>query len=404
MKDYKQTAIGRIPQDWEVKKIKDITYCTAGGTPNTSINGYWNGEIRWMNSGELNKKFVYEVEGRITKLGLEKSSTKILPKNCILIGLAGQGKTRGTVAINYIELCTNQSIGAIYPKYEIFNPIFLYYYLDTQYLELRKISAGDGGRGGLNLKILNNLQIPLPPLKEQGKIAEILSTWDKAISNLDELIAQKQNLKTALMQNLLSAKIRFKEFTTPWQEVKLGDILKEISERNSNNNVDLVLSVTNKFGFVSQTDFFDKQVASKDTSNYKIIRNGDFAYNPSRINIGSIALLKNFDIGILSPMYVVFRCSNLIKNNFIKYWFSSYKFTGILNDYLSGSVRDSLVFRDMKSIKILLPNLAEQQKIAEVLSACDDEINLLKDKLSNLKLQKQGLMQKLLTGKVRVRA
>ena len=98
----------------------------AGGTPSTLKPEFWNGNIRWMNSGELNLKRVYEVENRITEEGLEKSSTKLIPLGCVLIGLAGQGKTRGTVAINMVDLCTNQSIASIHPNPKVFDEDFLY--------------------------------------------------------------------------------------------------------------------------------------------------------------------------------------------------------------------------------------------------------------------------------------
>ncbi len=146
--------------EWEAKKIGEISdKIIAGGTPSTLKKEYWQGDIRWMNSGELNLKRVYEVENRITKLGLNKSSTKLIPRRCILIGLAGQGKTRGTVAMNMVELCTNQSIASIYPKPEIFNEEFLYHNLDFRYEELRGLSTGDGGRGGLNLQIIKSINI-----------------------------------------------------------------------------------------------------------------------------------------------------------------------------------------------------------------------------------------------------
>lgn len=117
---YKQTELGIIPDDWEVKRISDFTSIITGGTPSTLRPEYWGGNIMWMSSGELNKKFVFDVEGRITTEGLLNSSTHMIPPFCVLIGLAGQGKTRGTAAYNYISLCTNQSIAAIYnPQIQI---------------------------------------------------------------------------------------------------------------------------------------------------------------------------------------------------------------------------------------------------------------------------------------------
>lgn len=158
---YKQTELGIIPDDWEVKRISDFTSIITGGTPSTLRPEYWGGNIMWMSSGELNKKFVFDVEGRITTEGLLNSSTHMIPPFCVLIGLAGQGKTRGTAAYNYISLCTNQSIAAILPN-DKYDSLYLYYVVDSKYDYLRLLSSGDGGRGGLNKNLLNSLEIVFP--------------------------------------------------------------------------------------------------------------------------------------------------------------------------------------------------------------------------------------------------
>jgi type I restriction enzyme S subunit len=192
---------------WVVKKIGEITRTTAGGTPSTLVDSYWGGEIKWMSSGELHLKHVYDVEGRITDEGLKNSSTSVIPPKCILIGLAGQGKTRGTVAMNMVELCTNQSIAAIFPS-SVFVPEYLYFNFDSRYDELRTISTGDGGRGGLNLTLINKMEVPLPSLAEQTAIAEILSDMDAEITALESRREKTRLLKQGMMQELLTGRIR----------------------------------------------------------------------------------------------------------------------------------------------------------------------------------------------------
>lgn len=204
------TGKQRLPgfrEEWKMKRVEQFTDCTSGGTPSTSIPSYWGGAIRWMSSGELNLKRVFEVEGRITELGLHSSSTKMIPKKCVLIGLAGQGKTRGTVAINLIELCTNQSIAAILPDSSFF-PEYLYYNLSMRYDELRSLSTGDGGRGGLNLTIIKLLVIPLPQLEEQTAIAAVLSDMDVEIDALKQRRDKTRAVKQGMMQELLTGKTR----------------------------------------------------------------------------------------------------------------------------------------------------------------------------------------------------
>lgn len=188
--------------DWVPTTIGELSFVNAGATPSTVRSDFWDGNIRWMNSGEVNLKRVYEVENRISELGLKKSSTKLLPKECVLIGLAGQGKTRGTVAINYIELCTNQSIAAILPNQEKFNSEFLYHNLDNRYSELRGLSKGEGGRGGLNLQIIKSIDISLPSKDEQKKIADFLTAIDEKINSTTKQIELTQTFKKGLLQQM----------------------------------------------------------------------------------------------------------------------------------------------------------------------------------------------------------
>ena len=202
-----KTRLPGFSGPWKTKRLGDFADCTAGGTPSTFISEYWGGTIRWMNSGELNKKIVHDVEGRITERGLRESSTKIVPPRCVLVGLAGQGKTRGTVAINTVELCTNQSIAAIYPN-ESFVPEYLYHNLDARYEELRGLSTGDGGRGGLNLKIIMSIPVLFPCVDEQQAIAAVLSDMDADIAALERRRDKTRAIKRGMMQQLLTGRVR----------------------------------------------------------------------------------------------------------------------------------------------------------------------------------------------------
>lgn len=209
-KGYKKSELGEIPEDWVVTNIGQFTDCCAGGTPSTKVSAYWGGSHPWMSSGELHLKQVHTVADYITDEGLVNSSTKYVPKNSVLVGLAGQGKTRGTVAINRIELCTNQSIAAIFPS-EHHSTEFLFYNLDNRYEELRSLSTGDGGRGGLNLTVIRKLHLAFPPKEEQTAIAAILSDMDEDIQTLQQRLNKTRQLKQGMMQELLTGKIRLIE-------------------------------------------------------------------------------------------------------------------------------------------------------------------------------------------------
>ena len=177
-------------------RLKDVAWKTlgevckkiySGGTPKTGQSEYWeNGTIPWMSSGEVNLGTIYATEKFISDAGLKNSSAKFVPENSIVMALAGQGKTRGKVARTRISLTTNQSLAALVFNTNMVNPDYAYHFLNTQYEKLREISSGEGVRGGLNLQMISNYKIPIPPLPKQEKIAAILDKFDTLTHSISE--------------------------------------------------------------------------------------------------------------------------------------------------------------------------------------------------------------------------
>lgn len=270
----------------------------------------------------------------------------------------------------------------------------------------RQIFQYGGGTNISNLsqRILNDLAFLIPPLYEQKKIAQFLSTWDKAIATTEKLLENSQKQKQALMQQLLTGKKRLHGFSDDWKHIKLKKLLNEGKLRNQDLTIDRVLSVTNHSGFVLPEDHFSKRVASEDVSNYKIVKRGQYGYNPSRLNVGSFARLEEYDIGILSPMYVVFSLNEEKTNSdFFYNWMQSNEAKQRIKNSTQGSVRDSVSFDALGSFSIMLPTLDEQVKIASALNIADKEILAMQSRLDLLKKEKKALMQQLLTGKRRVK-
>lgn len=395
-KGYKKTKLGWIPEDWEVILAGDISSVVTGGTPSKVKPEYWNnGNINWMNSSEVNKKYIYEVENKITKIGLDNSNTKILPINTIMIALNGQGKTRGTVAILKVESCCNQSLAGFICK-EGTNYQFLFFFLQNMYDDLRNIT-GDGSRTGLNLNILRKLKIILPPLKEQEKIAEILSAWDDGIETLEKLIERKEILKKSLSQKYFQRKNSIFQL----KPHKLGELFKN---RKETNCCDLeLLSVCEGLGIVPRSQLNAKDNSNENKSKYLKVCIGDLAYNTMRMWQGRCGV-SSYE-GIVSPAYTV--C--IPKNNIdVDYMYYLFKTPHMIHDfwrYSQGIVDDTLnlKFNNFEIIKVLIPDKETQTKIAKLLKSYDKEIQLLNSKLEKLKEQKKGLMQKLLTGQIRVK-
>jgi type I restriction enzyme S subunit len=202
---------------------------------------------------------------------------------------------------------------------------------------------------------------------------------------------------------LLTGKKRVKGFGGKIGLKHLKPFVRELSNRNK-ESIDTILSVTNQNGFTLQKEQFDRVVASEDLSNYKIIQKAQFAYNPSRVNVGSLDLLEKFDKGVLSPMYIVFETKEeLLLSKFLYYQLKTFWFTEHIPMFVQGSVRDSLSFDGLCAMKFFIPSIEEQIAITNILLEADNEINLAKQKLTKLKEQKKGLMQQLLTGKKRVK-
>ena len=383
---FKETEVGRVPADWEVKTISQMSDIITGATPSTSNPQYWdNGQILWMSSGELNNKFIHNVQGRITQIGYDHTGTHMLPKHCVLIGLAGQGKTRGTAAYNKVELCTNQSIAAILPNENTFNSLYLYYYTDSQYEQLRQLSAGDGGRGGLNKQILLNLYVSLPPLPEQRRIATALSDIDSLISSLDELIEKKRNIKQGTMQQLLTGKTRLKGFSEPWVEKKLGDICYEIfSGKNSMRSESGKYPVYGSTGILGFSDVY--------LYDYQTILVARVGANAGLVNKVS----GKYDV---SDNTLIIHLQHDQHINLLLYILRYRK----LNLLVFGSGQPLITGSQLKSLLIKLPaSLSEQRAIASILTSMDDEIAALEQKREKYVSLKQGMMQELLTGRIRL--
>ena len=171
---------------YDLKDIKSFADCYAGATPSTRVADYWkNGNIPWMSSGEVHQGRVIRTEQYITQKGYDNCSTKMVPKHSIVIALAGQGKTRGTVAVTEIDLCTNQSLCAIIPNRTVL-PDYLYYHLKGRYMEIRRLAANADGRGGLNLAIINKIKVIVPPMEKQLEFVRIAEQAEQTKASLNK--------------------------------------------------------------------------------------------------------------------------------------------------------------------------------------------------------------------------
>lgn len=204
-----KTRLDHFESEWKVYDINGITRAViTGGTPSTSRHEYYGGNIPWLSSTEIHQKRITKPTAYITDLGLQNSSAKIAPERSVLIALAGQGKTRGTAAFLTKQMALNQSLAALVTNEKCY-PEFLYYLIESMYLYLRELSSGDGGRGGLNKKLIKSVEVTIPTdISEQEAIANVLTAMDEEIEALETERDKMIQIREGAMDDLLTGRVR----------------------------------------------------------------------------------------------------------------------------------------------------------------------------------------------------
>ena len=281
----------------------------------------------------------------------------------------------------------------------------LSYALETDIVRKQKRRLGQGNSVvHIYPSDLSTIKLFLPRLLEQKAIAQLLSTWDDAITKTQSLIAQKEQRKKWLMQNLLTGKKRLKRFEKDWKEINIRDISEEVSIKNREDKQLTVLSCTKYDGLVPSLEYFGRKIFADDLSTYKVVHKNHFAYATNHIEEGSIGYQEKYDEALISPMYTVFKTDISINDFFFFKLLKSHHLVFQYNARMEGSIdrRGGLRWDAFSIIKICIPEFEEQTAIATVLQNADKEIQLLKNKMGKLKEEKTGLMQVLLTGKKRL--
>lgn len=386
--------------NWQISSIKNVANIYRGASPRPISDPIWfddKGGIGWVRISDVSKadKYLSNTTQSLSPQGVEKS--RLVKSNSVIMSICA---TVGKPIITTNDVCIHDGF-VVFENPKI-DKEYLFYYL--QLIEKNWTKYGQtGSQMNLNTNIVNTEKINFPESKtEQKKIAEILSTWDEAIETNEKLLDVEKQIKSVYVSNIYT-----KRHVTNIENVKkfekLSKHLVEKTERNRDELTNDVLSVSNTRGFVLQSAQFEREIASKDKNNYKVVRKGQFAYNPSRVNVGSIDQLSERDSGIISPMYVVFECKDSINGRYLYHFLKSDYFLRLIPRFTQGSVRNSLSFDGLCEMKIHIPTIDKQTRYSSLLDTIDEKIDLLERNIDCLKKQKQGLMQRLLTGKVRVK-
>lgn len=404
-KGFQKTKAGLIPIDWSVFKLEDLGEFKNGinkdkdqfgfGYPMVNINDIFTlnkgkTEFSLVNSNDKERKDYNLIKGDVLFV---RSSVK--PEGVGLTQVIEKDLLDTVFSGFIIRYRTNGEILNEFKRH-----CFSSYEFRKNLLSKSTISANTN----INQQALNSLRIAVPPVQEQQKIASILSTWDQAIEGTTNLIEQLKLRKKGLMEQLLTGKKRLKGFDGEWRTIPINRIAKHYSVKNKKDEEITVLSCTKYDGLVPSLEYFGRQVYGNDTSKYKMVPRGYFAYATNHIEEGSIGTQDKLDCGLVSPMYTVFKTDESIDDSFFFKLLKTDRMIYAYQSNMSGSIarRGGLRWDAFANIEVKIPEREEQTAIANLFDKLDEELLIAKEYLNALKKQKKGLMQQLLTGQKRV--
>lgn len=420
----KQTEIGLIPDDWEVKSLGEVATIVGGGTPSTLNSAYWNGDIQWFTPAELSdsKKYVSKSERTITERGLKESSAKLLPKGTVLL------TTRASIGITAIlenPASTNQGFQSLIAKNNCCSE-FLYYVIPLIKDEMLSRASGSTF-AEISAKKLSTITFQLPPLPEQQRIAKALSDVDALISTTEKLIQKKKNIKQGAMQNLLTGKKRLPGFgpqtkSPAYKQTELGSIPEDWEVKEFGDYASIVRGgsprpiqnflTTNsdginwiKIGDVKPEDKYivstEEKIIREGKTHSREVHKGDFILSNS-MSFGRPYILQ-IDGCIHDGWLAIQNYQDTFDTDFLYYLLGSDE---IFKQYIEMAAGSSVQNLNKEKVaKLLVPifDKKEQTAIASVLSSMDKEIENLNTKLEKYRNLKTAMMQQLLTGKIRLR-
>jgi type I restriction enzyme S subunit len=406
--EQKNIPVLRFPEfegEWEKKRLGDVTTKVgSGSTPLGGEKSYQSDGVVFIrsqnvNNDALNLHDVVYISEAINK----KMEGSQVTANDILLNITGASIGRSCVVPSDFKIGNVNQHVSIIRLIEKFTPYFLQPLLSSaKGQKLISESQAGGGREGLNFQNIRSFKIYFPTLPEQQKIATFFTAIDQKISQLKKKHQLLEQYKKGVMQQIFSQQIRFKdddgrEFPK-WEKKRLGELIEEVSEKSDKSNQFRVISSTAK-GLFFQDEYFNREIASADSTGYKILRLNQLVFSPQNLWLGNINVNTSIDIGIVSPSYKIFEFKKTYTfPNYCKYFLLTHKMMfsyEMCSEQGASIVRRNLNMSLFFEIPLLLPSLPEQTKIANFLSVIDDKIHHTQKQIEQAEQWKKGLMQKM---------
>lgn len=406
---YKETKVGWIPDEWQCTRLADISSINSKTLSEQTIPDL---EFHYVDLGCIcDGRFSIPDQTILFSEAPSRARRKFQEGDVLLATVRPNLKGFGFVDFDATNHVCSTGFAVVRPIESVSGKfVFLALFSNSASRYFHNCVVGTG-YPALNNHDVDSLLIALPKLPEQQDIAEILFTCNELIEKTDALIKAKKRQKKALMQKLLTGQKRLLGFDGEWKTVVLDELCSRLRDVAENPNGYPVLSITARTGFVSQQDKFSRVIAGKQVEMYVLLKRGDFAYNKGNSYLypqGCVYQLSEYDEGLVPNVFYSFRINEArAEPEFIKQYFIAGLHNKDLYRWINSGVRNNgllnLNASDFFKLPIDLPPLAEQAAIGSVLRDADIEIKKLEDKLMLIKQQKKSLMQKLLTGQLRVK-
>lgn len=397
--EYKKTKLGLIPIDWKIIKIGDYSSIDKRSLKSDTDDDF---KFKYISLSDIFKGKINIPEELISFKSAPSRARRIVSKGDVLLSTVRPNLKSFGIIEDFDEPLIASTGFAVITCNEELNEKYLFFSLFSKILDRQFHMLVVGSNyPAINSADVKNLKIPLPPLAEQVKIAEILTTWEEAMFFTQKLIDQLQLRKKGLMQELLTGKQRLPGFDGEWKELKAGMIFENHSDKSHDGEFE-VLSATQDKGVIPRSDVgIDIKYDKSSLKNYKKVDAGDFVISLRSFQ-GGIEY-SSYE-GLVSPAYTVLKEKLPISKKFYAEYLKSGNFIKRLNSIIYG-IRDGkqISYKEFSSLKLWYPPIDEQQYISTVLEIMDKEIGTYKTYLETQKNQKRGLMQELLTGKKRVK-
>ena len=396
-------------EEWKKVKVSDLGHIVTGKTPKTSDIGNYGGNIPFLTpSDNMSVKYVRSTNKTLTERGLNEVKNCLLPPNAVCVSCIGSDL--GKVVMTSEPTVTNQQINTIIVDNDCFDSDFIYYSMGILGKKLNYISKTSTAVPIVNKSSFSSYVILCPTLETQKRIASILNRIDDKIEINrrinDNLQQQAASLYFSMFvsfdyyANMEFEDSEFGRIPKGWQVLSLDDITINIRERVHNNNY-RVLSALNSGILQPSDEYFTKQVFSKDISNYIIVAENDFAYNPARVNIGSLGINDLGYTGCVSPVYVVFRTENNYQN-FMRFFVKSKRFQEEVKTRASGSVRQAMNYADFSLIRLVYPPKSAIDEFNDMVEPIWKNIKHLRQENERLSELRDSLLPKLMSGEIDV--